>query len=57
MIVDGEHGIAGDTKLFGKRLVAVEAGGFFRPPAKGYGSTSARRSGLAGTGGRQVEMN
>lgn len=34
MIVDGEQGIAGDTKLFGKRLVAVKAGGLFQPPAK-----------------------
>ena len=34
MSVDGEHGIAGDTKLFGKRLVAVKAGGLFQPPAK-----------------------
>ena len=34
MSVDGEHGIAGDTKLFGKRLVAVTAGGLFQPPAK-----------------------
>ena len=34
MSVDGEHGIAGDTKLFGKRLVGVKAGGLFQPPAK-----------------------
>ena len=34
MIVDGEPGIAGDTKLFGTRLIAVKAGGLFQPPAK-----------------------
>ena len=34
MVVDGEPGIAGDTKLFGKRLAAVKAGGLFQPPAK-----------------------
>ena len=34
MIVDAEQGIAGDTELFGKRLAAVTAGGFFQPPAK-----------------------
>ena len=34
MVVDGEPGIAGDTKLFGKHLVAVKAGGLFQPPAK-----------------------
>ena len=34
MIVDGKPGIAGDTKLFGKSLVGVKAGGLFQPPAK-----------------------
>lgn len=34
MIVDEEHGIAGDTELFGTRLAAVTAGGLFQPPAK-----------------------
>jgi len=34
MIVDEEHGIAGDTELFGIRLAAVTAGGLFQPPAK-----------------------
>ena len=34
MIVDGEHGIAEDTKLFGTSLATVPAGGLFQPPAK-----------------------
>lgn len=34
MIVDEEHGIAGDTEVLGIRLAAVTAGGWSQPPAK-----------------------
>ena len=57
MIVDEEHGIAGDTELFGIRLAAVTAGGLFQPPAKDTASHLLEDLALQRPVAAMVEMN
>jgi hypothetical protein len=57
MIVDEEHGITGDTELFGKRLSAVKAGGLFQPPAKDTVAQLLEKLALQRPAATMVKMN